>query len=193
MLSLILFTVFLNLAAVCGVFVWAWLVAGKGKEALTEKLQSVEKNLAALDGEVSVSINANNDFSETVLTNFKHLSNAMILHGEELLRLKEELKQAKEASSKVSDQHEEYHDGMLEKLNHAGELIVNYESFYESTLSELDEISRFLDILSKRPTLSSDPDFSNFTRAIQLMSQIVSKYSSVAVELKKETKVIKPD
>ncbi|MDO8659557.1 MAG: hypothetical protein Q7K54_03055, partial [Candidatus Parcubacteria bacterium] len=80
-----------------------------------------------------------------------------------------EIKELKEISKKINEQHNEFHDEMLEKLNKAGELIVNYENFYESTLQELDEIMRFLEILQKRPTVSSDPDYVNFQRAVQLM------------------------
>src|SRR3990167_9780638 len=193
MLSFALFTIALNVITVAGIFVWVWFIAGKNKVSFGEKLGILDKKIDGIDGEMSMSINTSNHFNESLLTDLKIIQvhiNDLKLHIQEA---KKESEEAKEVSKKVSDQHEEYHDGMLEKLNHAGELIVNYESFYESTLSELDEISRFLDILSKRPTLSSDPDFSNFTRAIQLMTQIVSKYSSVAAELKKEIKVIKPD
>lgn len=100
-----------------------------------------------------------------------------------------ETKEIKENSKKIIEQHDEFHQDLLEKLNKAGELIVNYESFYEETLSELDEIFRFIEMLSKRSSISSDPDFVNFSRGIQLTQQIISKYTSVSLELKnKENK-----
>lgn len=104
---------------------------------------------------------------------------------------KQESFEAKELSKKVSDQHVEYHGEMLEKLNKAGELIVGYETFFENTLAELDEITRFVDILSKRPALSNDPDYANFTRAVQMMAQTITRYSSVADNLRKESKETK--
>ena len=86
-----------------------------------------------------------------------------------------------------------YHEDMLEKLNKAGELIVNWENFYESSLSELEDIIKFVEILSKRPAVSSDPDFANFVRAVQLMTQIIEKYSDVSRELKRGGMNIKSD
>ena len=140
-----------------------------------------------------MSINTSNHFNESLLTDLKIIQvhiNDLKLHIQEA---KKESEEAKEVSKKVSDQHEEYHDGMLEKLNHAGELIVGYESFYENSLVELEELSRFVDVLSKRPAVSNDPDFTSFVRAVQVMVQILSKYSTVANDLKGESQTIKTD
>jgi len=91
-----------------------------------------------------------------------------------------------QAVDNLSSKHHDYHEGMLDKLNKAGDLIVGYESFYEGTMAELEEMVRFMDIISKRPVVSTDPDFVNFQRAVQLMGQVVSKYTSVASSLKSQ-------
>src|SRR5574342_24761 len=53
--------------------------------------------------------------------------------------------------------YEEYHLDVLDKMDKAGELIISYENFYESTLSDLSEVFRFVEMLNKRPLLSTDP------------------------------------
>ena len=167
MFSSYLLFVFLNIVTVVCIFIWVWFIAGKNKSTFSEKLQDVEKKIVGLDAEASV--------------NLQNLQKS----------LSEELKETKEISKKISDDHEKYHDGMLQKLNQAGELIVGYESFFENSLAELDELSRFVDILSKRPAVSSDPDFTSFVRAVQVMVQILAKYSEVASSLKRGSEVIK--
>ena len=193
MLSFALFTIALNVITVAGIFVWVWFIAGKNKVSFGEKLGILDKKIDGIDGEMSMSINTSNHFNESLLTDLKIIQvhiNDLKLHIQEA---KKESEEAKEVSKKVSDQHEEYHDGMLEKLNHAGELIVGYESFYENSLVELEELSRFVDVLSKRPAVSNDPDFTSFVRAVQVMVQILSKYSTVANDLKGESQAIKTD
>lgn len=172
----VLFVV-LNILCTAAIFAWVWLIANKNKDAFSEKLNNLDKKVAGIDGEMSVSIIANNDFNESLLTKI----DAVQSHVNDI----------KEVSKKVFEQHEDYHNGMLEKLNHAGELIVGYETFYENSLVELEELSRFVDILSKRPAVSSDPDFTSFVRAVQVMVQILSKYSAIAADLKKESQVTK--
>lgn len=171
--------ILLNILSIVFVSAWIWFVAGKNKTAFVERLNSLDKKIDGIDGEMSVSINTNNDFNESLLAELKLVLPQVV--------------ETKELSKKTSEQHEEYHDGMLEKLNHAGELIVGYETFFENSLVELEELSRFVDILSKRPAVSSDPDFTSFVRAVQVMVQILSKYSAVATDLKRESQVIKTD
>lgn len=108
-----------------------------------------------------------------------------ILETDDTKTILEKLSKTTEIVQDVSKQHKEFHGDMLEKLNQAGELIVGYETFYENSLAELDEIFRFVDILSKRPAVSSDPDFANFVRAVQLMTETISKYSTVSDALKR--------
>lgn len=188
-----LLTVLTNILFVAAGFVWVWFVAGKNKTAFAEKFNTLDKKIDGIDGEMSVSINANNDFSENLLTELK----LILPHINDLKQYINETNQeviaTKELSKKASEQHEEFHDGMLGKLNLAGELIVGYESFYENSLVELEDLSRFVDLLSKRPAVSNDPDFTSFVRAVQVMVQILSKYSTVANDLKRESQAIKTD
>lgn len=147
-------------------FIWTWFTSGQNKAAFYAQFTDLNKKIDELSG-----MN-------------KKLSVELPLMLTHSYDVEAYCKEIKEFSKKVSDQHEEYHNGMLEKLNRAGELIVGYETFYDNSLSELDELSRFVDILSKRPAVSSDPDFTSFVRAVQVMVQILSKYSSVASDLK---------
>lgn len=179
----VLFVV-LNVLCTAAIFAWVWLLANKNKDAFFEKLNNLDKKVDGIDGEMSVSINTSSDFNEGLLSQLKNIQN-------DFVEMQEAFVQTKEISKKVSDQHEEYHDGMLQKLNQAGELIVGYETFFENSLVELEDLSRFVDVLSKRPAVSSDPDFTSFVRAVQVMVQILSRYSAVAADLKKESQVTK--
>ncbi|MBI2449266.1 hypothetical protein HYV49_03130 [Candidatus Pacearchaeota archaeon] len=75
------------------------------------------------------------------------------------------------------------YESIMDKVDKAGELLLSYESFYESTLVELDEVFKFVEMLNKRPILSTDPDFANFSRAIQLMGGAISKYQSLSEKI----------
>lgn len=169
----ILLVICLNLVSVICVFAWVWFMAGLNKQMFSKKLNDLDSRLGIQTNEIS------KQETEKLLSELK----VILAHINDC---KEYIKETKDISVKVSEQHEEYHAGMLEKLNKAGELIVNYENFYESTLNELDEVERFIEGLSKRPAVSSDPDFANFHRAITLMTQIIARYSNIAQQLKKE-------
>lgn len=189
MLSFILFTICLNIVAVGSVFAWVWFVAGKNKISFSEKFSNLEKTVetnklisAAGRADVEEGLAEIEKSLDVNLKGFKELETVLT---QEIHQLVPEIRESKDISRKISDQHEEFHEGMLEKLNKAGELIVGYENFFEMSLAELDELSRFVDVLSKRPAVSSDPDFTSFVRAVQLMQQIISRYSVIASDLKK--------
>lgn len=185
MWNTVFLSICMNVILVSIIFFWVWYTASKNKNDFSEKIIDLKKIVSGIDNEMSISVNTVNDFNENLLLNLKDFQLSLVDVKDHTKEIRQETHEIKEISKKNIEQHEEYHNNMLEKLNHAGELIVNYESFYESTLSELDEVIRFLEILSKRPTLSTDPDFANFSRAVQLVSQIISRYSSVAENLKR--------
>ena len=170
-----------------------WFVSDKNKDIISDKMGSVldEVTLRIKESKHEI-IDSGDNSSQHNLSIFKTLEESGESRfnevREEIQKTKQEIIEIKELSKKTAEQHEEYHDGMLEKLNHAGELIVGYETFFENSLSELDELFRFIDILSKRPAVSSDPDFTSFVRAVQAMTQVISKYSSVAEEIKRGVK-----
>lgn len=182
----ILLVIFLNILSVATVFAWVWFVANKNKDVFSEKT-------AVIEGRIDVAGKYIVELQEKVLPELKVIQPHINDLKEHIKELKQENTETKELSKKVFDRHEEYHSEMLEKLNRAGELIVGYETFYDNSLAELDEVFRFVDALSKRPAVSSDPDFANFVRAVQALSQVIAKYTSIADELKKERKDIKTD
>lgn len=185
-MGLILTIIVLNILSVGVIFTFLWFTAQKNKDFFSEKTSNIQERLNDLGCKVV-------ELEEKILPELKIILPHINDLKECISETKQESLQAKELSKKVSDQHGEFHGEMLEKLNKAGELIVGYETFFENTLVELDEITRFIDVLSKRPSLSNDPDYANFTRAVQLMVQTISRYSSVADNLRKESKEIKTD
>lgn len=197
MMNFFLLTILTNILFVAAVFLWIWFIARKNKSVFTEKFATLRGRVDELGSDIV-------DLEEKILPELKLVLPHVSDLKEHIKIMKEDneayyhdtldgIMKLNEVSTKVKDQHEEYHDGMLEKLNHAGELIVGYETFYENSLLELEELSRFVDILSKRPAVSSDPDFTSFVRAVQVMVQILSKYSAVATELKRENQAAKTD
>lgn len=107
---------------------------------------------------------------------------------EELNRYEEKIKNIDDSLKKMNDLYEKHHIDVLEKMNKAGELIISYEDFYISTINELDDVFRFVETLSKRPVISSDPDYANFIRAVQAMESVISKYSSLGEKISQSKK-----
>ncbi|MEK6878958.1 MAG: hypothetical protein AABY22_05085 [Nanoarchaeota archaeon] len=128
------------------------------------------------DGSVKHGLELNDTNHKEILNKFNNLD--------------DKTKSIDESLKKLNNQYESYHADVLDKMNKAGELILSYENFYQSTLSELSEIFRFIEMLNKRPMMSSDPDFVNFNRAIQMMGDLISKYSALNEDISKAKKEV---
>jgi len=64
----------------------------------------------------------------------------------------------------------------LKKNIEASEQLTNYDTFYESTLEDIEEMVDYLDTLNKKEMISLDPDVQKLTRATKLIREILTGY-----------------